>query len=74
MHIRTHQYVLVGDANAEMQPPFILRGDVQAPTEWGDGHCSASGQDRQAVGEASVHPLLRRERPRSARGDHVPPT
>ena len=68
-NIRTHQYFLVGDANVEMQPPFILRADVQSPTERGDGHSAADGQDWQAVGEASVHPPLRREWPRSARED-----
>ena len=52
-----------------MQPPFILRADVQSPTERGDGHSAADGQDWQAVGEASVHPPLRREWPRSARED-----
>ena len=29
----------------EMQPPFILWGDVESPTERGDGHRAADGQD-----------------------------
>lgn len=63
MNAITHRYVLIGDTDVQVQLPCVLRGDVQPPAEGGDGHGPATRQDGKAVGEASVHPLLRRETP-----------